>query len=141
MSGVTTCLLLPTTTVWAAHAPETSSPTLPTPGTDRFFLQKPGGKSPTGKSSSLLEVNIAVKSFHTGTLGERTQVTDAGRSELLRNPGQTTSSENPSGFYKSLSRTQLTTSAMLWSKVPAPLLGLLQTPLDHLAATHPPSPR
>lgn len=89
----------------------------------------------------MLEANIAVKSFHTETLGERTQVTDAGRSELLRKPGQTTSSENPSGSYKSLYRTQITTSAMLWSKVPASLPGLLQTPLDHLAASHPPSLR
>lgn len=89
----------------------------------------------------MLEVNIAVKSFYAGASGERTQVTDADRSELLKKPGQTASSENPSDFYKSLSRTQLTTSAMLWSKVPAPLPGLLQTPLNHLAATHPPSLR
>lgn len=89
----------------------------------------------------MLEANIAVKSFHTEALGERAQVTDAGRSELLRKPGQTTFSENPSGSYKSLYRTQITTSAMLWSKVPASLPGLLQTPLDHLAASHPPSLR
>lgn len=86
----------------------------------------------------MFEVNIAVKSFHTEALGERTQVTDAGRSELLRKPEQTTSSENPSGSYKTLYRTQITTSAMLWSKVPVPLPGLLQTTLDHLAASHPP---
>lgn len=116
ISGISTYLQLSTSYSLGSKCSWAIKPILPAPGTDTFSLQKPDDKNLEVRSSTSLEVSIAVTSFHMETLGEKTQVPDACSLSSWESLSKVPPQEILLTLLYSLYRAQVIS---LWSKVPA----------------------